>query len=228
MSLFKYLEAVWADALVNRGSIRIGTLYGFRDAENLDAERADKLEGVRQYVGPAEFISSRDEAATAYLAKQGAVFEGCTLINETRGPAFMNEVGSKDCYIYCMSNTFNETNCAAMGGACIEIVDGKFFDCIGEHLLAKGLVKEHGIVADCVYGEKTEHFTRDRPGRPTGWLVKSKRYAHQTEVRAMWKPTKKTDEYGSIKSSFYKYVTLDPEPIEVEALIRSPYVRRIR
>jgi hypothetical protein len=228
MPLFKYLRSEFADALIERGSLRIGTLYGFGDDEALDSERADKLEGVRQYVGPSSFVSDRDKAATDYLAKKGAILSGCTFENTAGGPAFMHEEGVPDCYIYCTSSTFNKRNCISMGGACIEIVDSRFFDAIGSHLLKKGLIKEHGIVADCIYGDKTQPFTGDRPGKSPGWLVKPEKYRHQTEVRAMWIPTKQTDLRGTIRSSFYKYVTLDREDIVVEALIRSPYIRRVR
>jgi hypothetical protein len=228
MPLFKYLRPEFADALIVRGSLRIGTLYGFRDEEALDPERGDKLEGVRQYVGPSNFDSARDKAATNYLATKGTVLSGCIFENTAGGPAFMHEEGVPDCYIYCTSATFEEANCAAIGGACVEILDPSFFDVVSDELIKRVLTRTRATVERCIYGDKTEAFTRDRGRKPPGWFVKPAKYEHQMEVRAMWVPTKETSMYGTLRSSFIKYVTLDREDIVVEALIRSPCIRRVR
>lgn len=230
MSLFKYLSAKYADALVSRGSLRIGTLYGFRDGEKFDEERADRLEGVRQYVGRPEFDSARDVAATDYLRRNaGLDIQGGVFINLAGGPAFVNEAVAKDCYIYCTTEAFDESNLSSMDGACVEINDPSvFFGLIDEQLLNRGLVKGRHSIAACVYCSKQEYFEHDKPGKPPGWIVKPANYAHQREVRAMWVPTKETDLQGTLKSSFYKYVTLDAETIEVPALVGSACLKRVR
>src|SRR5437016_1757377 len=44
--LFKYLERRWADAMIERGAIRIGTLHGFRRIEEHGDEIGDRDEGI--------------------------------------------------------------------------------------------------------------------------------------------------------------------------------------
>jgi hypothetical protein len=145
------------------------------------------------------------------------------------GPAFVNEVVSKDCYIYCTTSFFDEQNCLKMGGACVEIIDPTaFFSIVDDELLKRGLIVGKHTTAECVYQTKEDDFRQDKSGKIPGWQCKPKSYAHQREVRTMWVPTKETDLRGTVKSSFYKYVTLDAVQIEIGALIGKDHFRRIR
>lgn len=227
MSLYKFLPANYADALINLGSIRIGTLYGFRDAEKLDAERGDRLEGARQYYGPRCIDSSKNDDAAAYLRRTTDI-EGSVFTNQI-GPAFINEIVAKDCYIYCTTSRFDEQNCQKMGGACVEIVDPRrFFNLVDSELQKRRLIIGTHEIAECVYQAKVEDFREDKTAKAPVWKCKPKAYAHQNEVRTMWIPTKETDLQGTLKSTFYKYVTLEAEALEMKALIGESCFRRIR
>jgi hypothetical protein len=172
--------------------------------------------------------SSENDAASAYLMQKMNVAGSFNFSNQS-GPAFLNESVSKDCYIYCTTNVFDEANLSKMGGACVEIIDPPAFFClIDEELSKRGLIECRHETAACIYGSKTEIFFKDRPGKPAGWKLKTKTYAHQNEVRTMWVPTKETDLQGTLKSSFVKYVTLHAEIVEVEALVGKNCFRRLR
>jgi uncharacterized protein with GYD domain len=191
--LYKYMKPGHAKGLINHGTIRIGTLYEFRDSEDA---RADKLEGTRQYeMRGSRVDTSLNTPEAYYLRQQG--FDNCILDNShPSGSLMITERVSHDCYIYCVSSEFNDENLKKFGGACIRIKDpNEYFSILGSSLEKKGYVAGAYEMCEIVYcpKDKVYTFNKDVPQDIPGWCIKPSIFSPEKERRIAWNSTKETD-----------------------------------
>lgn len=186
--LYKLSEAKFAQALVSNGSVRVGTLFGFRLAE-LDEERRDAGEGTLTLHSPpgrTEYSSS--EQLPPML--KGLTVHGHDALVTIGENAFVANTSVPDMFIYCMSESTEALASKRWGAdSYATIVDPPGF----LHALDLGLRREmsrRGVVlgqlevARCVYEDRRYNW-HVAPPHPT-WLLKPQSYAVQREWRAAW------------------------------------------
>lgn len=206
--MFKYLKRKYADQLLNEGGIRIGTLYGYRNMEETEANkgRADPLEGKSRdklhipYFNNNDFQSNqklRDNVAHYVNLISGPVtyeFDNCTFSTDLHAPNYL---------IFCLSHEKSITVMQQFEGAdtCVEIVKKeKFFDLITWELNRYFKTEFNFIgVARVQYGP----FERFRSGIDSDpldpVLAKTMKYEPQRELRAIWSIPKDVE----ITEAFY-------------------------
>ncbi len=228
MHQYKYLKPEHAEGLMHNGAIRIGTLYEYRESED---ERADKLEGSRQYKMSGSRVDTANETSEAqYLRMQG--FNNCVFENShPNGAIAITERVSKDCYIYCTSKKFDENNLNKFGGACIRIDrPNEFFSMVGLSLRQQGYVLGDFEVAEIIYcaRDKVYNYSEDVPQDIPGWQVKPSIFSPEQEIRTMWHGAKETDlKPALVQSEFITYRTLEPIFLSVPELCNSNGFTRI-
>lgn len=178
--LYKYMDARYAERMLDVGSVRIGTLDYYRQRETQDPLRGDAREGSGRYLvsldpsTPVPAVISRDFG----LPVAHGAYRSVHIVNHEHPNAFL----------YCMSR---ELSRRAAGGydTCVEIFDVPGF--VRE--LTYGLRFATGMrqgeaevrVAAVSYG------SRDVPSEYWGFIntgyVKENRFAVEAEVRAMWR-----------------------------------------
>jgi hypothetical protein len=172
--LYKYSELRWARALVNEGSIKVGTLSEYRSKEGHDQERGDGHEGELTlpniHIGPGALV----------VEGQGAVTV------RSRIP---------DLFIYCTSETYDInigrafTNGEPMG--CVQINQPELFFLALDAAL-RNEVKPNAITLSepkwerCVYEDRRHDWEREN--LPAIWLLKPAKFQRQSEIRVCWKP----------------------------------------
>ena len=228
MHLYKYMEPQHAEGLINQGTIRIGTLYEYRDSEDA---RADKLEGSRQYeMRGIVFDTSQKTHEANYLRLQG--FENCILENShPTGALMITERLSHDRFIYCVSSEFDEGNLNKFGRACIKINDpNEYFSILGASLKERGYVVGEYELSEIVYcpRDKVDTFSEDVQQDIPGWRIKPSIFCPEKEMRIAWDGSKETDlKPALVVSQFVTYRTLDPILISVPDLCGSNSFERV-
>ena len=189
MTFFKYLEPRWAAKMVERGVIRIGTLLDFRRIEALGAERGDEHEGMRitQTDGKAGSFSGSD--IPDFLRDSLRIPEGVTL-EFAEGAVLRQHASVPDMYVYCVCSVYSDELRGTFGGACVAITDSdEFFSAVSRRLNepdAYGVRRGTDFtLAPCEYESRTETWPLRTLYNPV--FRKPPEYAHQLEVRAVWR-----------------------------------------
>ena len=68
MKLYKYCSKVHGSAFLSNGSLRIGTLYDFRDTEKYGVQVADRHEGTKKLAGTTNNLDTESQKAYPMLA----------------------------------------------------------------------------------------------------------------------------------------------------------------
>ncbi len=201
-TIFKYLPLKYAKLLVNSGSIKIGTLYSYRDIEELGNEIGDNNEG-------SAFEYSHDKEPkrgdrlnplerTAIKVGSGMVVANNYIERRHNSPNY---------YIFCASlsnessiiDNLNRDYPKDKYDACVEITNLKNF--ISNVSTAFSSKAQFVDCFQCVYIKRKYHYTKSVP-HPA--LIKDPRYSYQNEVRLIWEPKDKLKqiepEYFTIKS----------------------------
>lgn len=190
-----------ADALVQRGEIRLGTLHDYRNMERHGPMIGDDDEGKKflfDNVGMATGDTlSRTSPFAARLAAQGmgplaqapgVAFVACT---------FRERHHSPNCWLFCMSAILSARVMRSFKkgyDACVRIdYYHAFHGVVGEELARQGLVASNphwtpGEIFWCEYKERTQHYLRD--DRLPAVMLKAPVYAEQQEVRFAYWPLK--------------------------------------
>lgn len=191
--LYKFFkEERFARNLVDRGEIRIGTLYEFRRTEGWDKLRGDVSEGeftFSLYSNTPETITA--DSAPWYLRQ----------IVEKLGTPILSHGGTlnaianhPDAFIYCATECDRSEGIESYGTFGVFIHDPEsFFRAVTAHLtdtLAKVSRQPHGYAAPCLYLEREVHLTssKDEVLEPLFALVKPPNRSSEREVRAIWHP----------------------------------------
>ena len=187
--LYKYLAPKWADAMIQCGSMRIGTLNEYRAMEARDAERGDVGEGTRTL--------HSDERPRVYnsTTELPPVLRGIACGPgglATNGPnAIVIENRVPDLYVYCVTEVFDAAVMNAFGGACVSIESpAAFFASVDREFRNKlstlGLSVRDGVLGGCVYASRHQNFHAAVPVHDC--FLKPPAYRHQREFRAVWQP----------------------------------------
>lgn len=184
--LYKYMHMEHAKSLIENGTVRIGTLYEYRNTEKHGTTIGDDLEGTKSVYMDVKKEwwtgKSQPEFAKSFfnLSENSSMrLEGITLEKPTN---------SLNYYIYCTTEEFDKDVQSDFSyDACIIIENPKkFFAVISEKLKRKALFK--GIYK-CQYRDRRIPHDKDNKIHPA--IIKDPKDSKYKEVRAIWKPEKK-------------------------------------
>ncbi len=127
MGLYKYSKRIYADGLLNLGSIRIGTLHDFRKMEHARGI-ADPTEGIKSIeIGLDKAIEIRDAADREAFRR----FSGQTVGKLDLGDKVTLKGGqtSPDFFLLCLSSELSVNVQHEFDGtdACVEILESEPF-----------------------------------------------------------------------------------------------------
>lgn len=185
--LYKYLRKEHAKMLLEKGKLRIGTLYEFRDIEKHGTEIGDSSEGQKSTYMEIENETWTKKNQPQYsqdffnLGEKGSLtIEGITLEKPINSPNY---------YIYSTTEAFDENALIDFGyDTCIVIENPeKFFAAISKTLRHKG---DFEGIFRCQYHPRRLPHDKDHGIHPA--IIKSPEYEKQKEVRTLWKPKKKS------------------------------------
>lgn len=154
--LFKHLKAKYADLLISEGSIRIGTMHEYKNIENQEIQ--DKREGnVTNKYAPTKvesFTAGSMKYAPLELSRMlqpaSKDAQSSTIIMMP-GSSITTNLTIHNCYIYCLSHSF-EKDVFEGYDACVEILDiDKFNQILAENIASKknltNLSVKHGAIS---------------------------------------------------------------------------------
>lgn len=182
--IFKYMKAHHAESFLREGTLRIGTLYEFRDMEKHGAVIGDKNEGQKSLYTHLEGRYTNENAPA--ISKKfielgdGAAFENCTLVEQTDSP---------DCFLFCASAEYSAEMMAEFKADVCVVIDNLegFYNAITKALSAKiGNPALFRGAHRCQYVARNLKHEEDH-GIP-GALIKDADYIKQKEIRAIWEP----------------------------------------
>lgn len=211
---YKYLPKEYANELVEKGIIKINTLYGCRKIENC-SERQDIEEGITKHKAKGMTINP-DGTRNIRVAFHNMTPKTITFTSDGYN------LSSPNAYIYCLSSERSSQIMECFNGTdtCVEINNiEKFARIISYKLVDLGLINE-GYPAgfwQCVYRDR--NFGED-PNKTQGFLIKDSKYQHQKEWRLAWFPLEPSTSMLD-KGTLYP-VSKDfpiPEPFECKEII---------
>ena len=183
------------DSFFKRGSIKIGTLYEYRNEEELGNVVGDDLEGVHiteLHSPEGRKINLVDNSPESnyfrkHILRPDQQASNVKIIMEA-GASLIAHTNSPDSYIYCLTSNYDEKVMKEFEcDRCIEIFDPqKFFKAISKVIRHKGTFDG---VHEISYGSKTTDHLNPHEIYPA--LLKAQKYANQSEIRAIWTPKKK-------------------------------------
>lgn len=189
--LYRYSSSKHNEALLSRGSVRVGTLFDFRKLEHKEGI-SDPQEGFKKVshhvsLATGEVAGSVDrQALKAYKAVEfssdakGAMVKNCLLVRE---------IAEQDYYIHCTSDSLSKETMASFEGAdsCVEIFDPVgFYQRLTNVLMALGHVTEAKFF-DVTYKPREEAWNKIDWGMSPA-LIKEEIYSVQSEFRTIWYP----------------------------------------
>lgn len=184
--MYKYLKAEHARGLLERGTVRIGTLYDYRRTE-LGAAIADEMEGQSRTEHIINFAvdMSRPENQSwlsRALFRTHPMQTGITVRDST----FYIEDEDPDCFLYCMSHRFSGRAMRAFqADVCVEILQpGRFIETMVAALRTRSYVLR-ATLSPCDYSGRVRDENAERLP-PT--LIKDPRYEYQSEIRLVMEP----------------------------------------
>lgn len=185
---FKYLKSEHLDAMLNRGKIRIGTLYEYRKAEMPDEVR-DEQEGRAMAFTNIPHRTTTQNAPLPGVARE--IFDlGPNIELIVEDIKFEQDGQVPNTYIYCLST---EASLAALNryeyDYCVEILNiVAFGEYLAEALFLSGRITNWNVnVKPCEYRDRVLEVNSDNDYNNIYWL-KENRFAHQKEVRLVCPP----------------------------------------
>jgi hypothetical protein len=182
--VFKYTKEIYASAMLEKGSIRLGTLYEYRDSEN--EQIRDVEEGLfngKQYidyhVGPLPGIAGKLIGCSV----EGVQFDHLSFTKRLELP---------NVNIYCTTlEGSKEVMEAFEAEACIEIFDYEgFVRAVVIALMRKGLSRGQAFTDKCKYDGRDAPYDQVNAERvPVAYWLKNPFYASQKEQRTLFPPS---------------------------------------
>lgn len=185
LRLYKYTKKEFADAMLRKGTFRVGTLYEYQKMEA--AEIGDCDEGKKCYSidesnrsEAFQIITDHDPAVAirlrTALANHDAAEENVILGIINMAP---------DSYLFSTTKVVDEEVMRKFGyDACIEISKpDRFFKSLCKAMHPYAI---RGILGACVYQNRWNSLEMQSP--VLGDLMKGTEFSHQQEVRALWEP----------------------------------------
>jgi hypothetical protein len=172
--LYKYLPKRYLKAFLDRGSLKIGTLYEYRQTDAYGEDIGDKDEGLHKTElclpggGEIELGSNTPEAEffRKHVLRTDQQSSKVKIILKDEARVVVQS-HSQDLYIYCMTAEYS-ASVMKKGGydACLEIVrPSEFFQTISRKIRHKA--EFNGLCA-IKYMDKTTHYTRPHEKSPSG------------------------------------------------------------
>lgn len=193
--LFKFLEERFAIEMIRVGSLKIGTLYEYRDAERYSGKILDQGEGKRK----TKIAIERFEGTGDELNEKIGLFTGAGQVRLYGSSVQINE-SNPNCYIYCTTSAFfsDTLHQAIKDGkeACVMITDPEqFFRDLSVHIPEKRFTGTY----PCLYGkrdynlsfENDQEALRQLRSIPPA-LVKPSEHWPYREVRSIWESNEDT------------------------------------
>lgn len=187
-TVYKYLPREYAEALVHKGRLRLGTLHDFQDEELHGSTIGDNQEGVKHiYDAPGLFIAGTGakmsplmKAAVGGSVPDGTIFDRCSFTASQRTP---------NRWLYCTSRSLDERLYKEFkADTCITITDARsFYRSIFDHLVDRRLGLEMTVI-QCVYASRYQDYRQVDSIPPEA--LKEPRYEVQQEMRAVFVPRK--------------------------------------
>jgi hypothetical protein len=187
--LYKYLEPRRADAMIQAGSMRIGTLNVYRELEAGDTERGDVGEGTRILHSDDRPRVYNSTAELPRVLQRISCGPGGLATNGPNAIVIQNRI--PDVYMYCVTETFDPAVMEAFGSACVSIEHpDEFFTAVDRELRTRlsglGLSVNAWAIDRCFYGARRQNYHTEIPVHEC--FIKPPHYQHQAEVRAVWQP----------------------------------------
>jgi hypothetical protein len=104
MTYFKYLKSDFADSFLQKGSLRVGTLFDYRNTEKYNFAVSDRAEGTSNIVANNETINGSGYKGTIPGIKVGAGAK----IEIGEGASIKVQISSDNYYIFCVSKSFSK------------------------------------------------------------------------------------------------------------------------
>jgi hypothetical protein len=178
--LFKYLKRQHAEAFFKHGSVKIGTMYEYRDMEKYGGAIGDKLEGTKHRFDIVEENVWTEQNQPEWTKKIFGMEDGARV--RIKDCSFTTETVSPDHNIYCVTSKFSIAAMKEFGYDSCFIIDNPvaFFAEISKGLPAGS---RFAGAYQCSYTNGSSH-ENDKGVHEA--LVKYPEYAYQSEVRALW------------------------------------------
>lgn len=189
------MKAKYADALVSRGQIRIGTLYDFRREELHGTEVGDKSESAATVQGYQARLPRRFNPGK-FVGKQplSTTYAGGHLTRDKQHKIY--NYTTQDAYVFCASWNLNPQMGVDFGSAVVAIRNVQSFIQAIARALPPGI--QSWDFGRCVYKGKEEPAKlKQLPPLP---LWKPPRYGYQDEWRAWFVTDKQSIEPVIIES----------------------------
>lgn len=186
------------ESFFKNGTIKIGTLYKYREEEKLGNIIGDKNEGKNYTVlaFPQEqkrVIDLSDDSAETHFIKNGIIKTGDTHVIVEMGNTgrMVKETQSINYYLYCFTSKYDYKMMKKFDcNACIEIIDPDlFFQAISKAIRHQGAYIGYHKVA---YKNRETDYLNPHKIHPV--LQKDVEYSNQYEMRAIWQPKKEPKE----------------------------------
>ena len=192
--LYKYIKKEHLESFLKRGTLKIGTLYEYRNEEELGTVIGDDKEGthITELKSPQgriiDLASNSPEAQyfKKHILRPNQQNSNVKIIME-EGANLIAHTNSPNYYIFCVTSEYGkemmkEFNC----DRCLEILDPeKFFKAISKVIRHKGAYEGNFKIT---YENKTTNYLNPHKIHPV--LLKDVKYSKQVEVRAVWSPKK--------------------------------------
>jgi hypothetical protein len=191
-TLYKYLERKYAESLVQRGNIVVGTLHSFRDEEKFGLGIGDRKEGKKNLTTTlnATFVGGTPEADA--LRQFGIIIDSPDSSITFVDSYFDISVDHSDAYVWCSSGIKSADAMAKVDKAdtCVEIFDVPgFYQALNEAMLRRDDVSPIGPQT-VIYHDLVEAWNgQDMGEHPL--FMKGTLFADQGEVRVGWIPRSK-------------------------------------
>lgn len=197
--MYKYTQKFVSDLLFLENTIRVGTLYGFRDMEAKQGI-SDPKEGEYEDTLHLDYFHMEEEDAHNPLLQHN--LPGI-MIQNSRDIKIINTRKSVNYIIYCTAHTKSKEIMNQFEGAdtCIEIYKKQTFYQLMTWALAKELKTQVKFLG--VHPVNYDHYNRVRYNpyeyslHPV--LAKTKEFEPQCELRAIWE----VPDDSLISKSFY-------------------------
>lgn len=189
MRLYKFIEKEYLDSFFNTGSLRLGTIYDFKDLIQHGTSRGDTKEGshiaVRDNKKTIELSEDKHEPIISDILN--VTGKGCTL----SGGNFHSIRTSPNGFIFCTSNQFSEKlfwkwNDTERLDSCYEIHDVKgFIEAINKVIKNSAYFCSNSNIE---YIGETIDFSSEYPFKHPAFTKFKKDYSWQCENRMIWAP----------------------------------------
>ncbi|WP_146153320.1 hypothetical protein [Paraburkholderia fungorum] len=187
--LFKFMRREHAEALVNQGSTRIGTLHGFREVEKYAAGVGDADEGSKTIEAVLNGTFDGGTSETEALNQLGPIRVGAG----SRNLRFIDHtvktvLNHQDALIWCCSTSHSEEAMGQIGHAdcCVAIFDPpRFFEALHAAVLQHHPDMTRVGPAYVIYQDRRETWNTRNLGRNPVFL-KDPSFAAQKEIRIAW------------------------------------------